>query len=177
MTTTTAPAPVATTDAARRLLAAALVEFADRHEAALASQMTDEARLLVQADVALARSMAAHTTGWTHTTRLREFLESATAREEVDAHVDALPAGPTSRITTPFSLYLEVISAVATDGEGHYWESAEAEFRSNVDLELLHPEQGARAPIAELDLLRAAVRVAQAQGHTVPERALAAVSA
>lgn len=83
-----APPGVATPDNARQLVAAALVAFADQHEARL--DVSDES---VVRDVALARSMAAHMTGWTHTTRLRDFLASQTARDEVDAHVEAVTTG------------------------------------------------------------------------------------
>lgn len=84
-----APPAVATPDNARALVATALIAFADQHEAHPDTLVDGE----LLRDVALARSMAAHMTGWTHTTRLRDFLSSQTARDEVDAHVEAVTTG------------------------------------------------------------------------------------
>lgn len=60
---------------ARRLIAAALNRFADH----FAQQLEENGGLFDEAavtrDIAFARTFAGNVTGWTHTTRLREFLE------------------------------------------------------------------------------------------------------
>lgn len=62
-------------ESARRLLVAALNTAADKYDEL---DTEDEAVCL---DIALLRTMADNVTGWTHTTRLREFLESANTAE------------------------------------------------------------------------------------------------
>lgn len=75
---------------ARRLVAAALNRFADH----FAQQLEDNAGLYDEAavtrDIAFARTLAGNVTGWTHTTRLREFLESGTTANLVSAFAGEL---------------------------------------------------------------------------------------
>lgn len=71
------PVGKVTTESARRLLVAALNTAADKY----ADLDTDD--VAVRHDVALLRTMADDVTGWTHATRLREFLES---EKSADTH-------------------------------------------------------------------------------------------
>lgn len=80
-----------TPDSARRLLVAALNQAADDFSE-LGSFEHDEA---VRLDVALLRTMADNVTGWTHTTRLREFLQAGSTTETHAAYMadcDAIAA-------------------------------------------------------------------------------------
>lgn len=79
------PVGKVTTESARRLLVAALNTAADRYTDL--DLVQDEA---VRLDVALLRAMADNVSGWTHTTRLREFLESNKTAETHAAYAEEL---------------------------------------------------------------------------------------
>lgn len=79
----------------RQLVATALTEWADDLAASLepGGSRADSAGTVLESvlvDIALARVLAGSVTGWTHTTRVREFLNSDARGEEFGAHLAAL---------------------------------------------------------------------------------------
>ena len=87
---TETPAPAVTPDNARRLVAAALQHYADHWHDQLEQRPDDLEVGSVITEVAWARALADHVTGWTHTTRLREYLDASSTVETVAESIDAL---------------------------------------------------------------------------------------
>lgn len=91
-TSTAASTTTATPGNARQLVATALTLFADVWTGKLEAAPDALDLASVTRDIALARTMASNTTGWTHTTRLREFLDSERTAEEIAGELIALAA-------------------------------------------------------------------------------------
>lgn len=80
MTDLVIPSP----DNVRRLVATALQQYADRlHDKAADDPGAYDLDSVIP-DIAWAHALADHVTGWTHTTRLREYLEAGSTVDAVD---------------------------------------------------------------------------------------------